>query len=692
MNKCIFLLAILFVGLKTKAQNVGIGTTLPQIKLHIKGGLLLDSTNGNTPVSGAGTRMMWIPAKAAFRAGIVNDTEWDDANIGLYSIALGNGPKASGFSSTAMGTNTTASDNFSTAMGYSTTASGTTSTAMGNKTIASGNVSTAMGNNTKSKSFGGLSIGLYNDSTNAASSTSSNSLNRIFEIGNGTADNARSNAMTVLQNGNIGIGTTDPVTLLHAKNGAVLFDGSIGSTPVSGAGTRMMWIPEKGAFRAGNVGNTQWDNANIGLNSFASGYSVTANGFSSIAFGVQTTASGYSSTALGNYATASGSYSTAIGYSTTASGNLSIAIGNNTIASGINTTAMGLYTKSKNYGGFVVGTYNDSTNAIDPNNFNNLNRIFEIGNGTAFNFRSNAMTVLQNGNIGIGELNPAVPLNFASSLGNKISLWGIAANHYGMGIQSNLMQFYSASSGDNIAFGYGNSNSFTENVRFKGNGNVGIGTTNPNYMLTVKNDIDLDNSDANAGTTTNALKFGGGNTGEAIGSNRTTATNQWGLDFYTNSVNRMAISLGGNIGIGTTAPTAKLSVNGTANNATGNWGVFSDERVKTVTGNFTDGLNVIRQINPVIFNYNDNAPFKTSDDQIGIVAQELEKIAPYMVSKQAYNQFADLREVNNQAYVFLLINAVKEQQQQIAAEQQANEILKQRLEKLEKLISSLGLK
>jgi hypothetical protein len=154
----------------------------------------------------------------------------------------------------------------------------------------------------------------------------------------------------------------------------------------------------------------------------------------------------------------------------------------------------------------------------------------------------------------------------------------------------------------------------------------------------------------------------------------------------------MAISLGGNIGIGTTAPTAKLSVNGTANNATGNWGVFSDERVKTVTGNFTDGLNVIRQINPVIFNYNDNAPFKTSDDQIGIVAQELEKIAPYMVSKQAYNQFADLREVNNQAYVFLLINAVKEQQQQIAAEQQANEILKQRLEKLEKLISSLGLK
>jgi hypothetical protein len=423
MKSTIFLLFGLAGFYTGWSQNVGIGTATPQMKLHIKGGLLLDSTNGTTPVSGAGTRMMWIPAKAAFRTGIINGTEWNDANIGLYSIAFGNGPIANGFSSTAMGTNTAASANFSTAMGINTTASGISSTAMGNKTIASGNVSTAMGNNTN--------------------------------------------------------------------------------------------------------------------------------------------------------------------------------------ASGDNSTSMGNNTKSKSYGGLAVGLYNDSTNAPSATNFNTLNRIFQIGNGTADGARSNAMTVLQNGN-------------------------------------------------------------------------VGIGTTDPNYMLTVKNDIDLDNSDANAGTIANALKFGGGNTGEAIGSNRTTATNQFGLDFYTNSVNRLAISLGGNIGIGTTGPTAKLSVNGSANNATGTWGVFSDARVKTITSNFTDGLNVIRQINPVIFNYNDNAPFKTSDAQIGIVAQELEKIAPYMVSKQAYNQFTDLREVNNQAYVFLLINAVKEQQQQI--------------DRLEKLVTELSKK
>ncbi|HMT71518.1 MAG TPA: tail fiber domain-containing protein [Saprospiraceae bacterium] len=122
----------------------------------------------------------------------------------------------------------------------------------------------------------------------------------------------------------------------------------------------------------------------------------------------------------------------------------------------------------------------------------------------------------------------------------------------------------------------------------------------------------------------------------------------------------MRINGSGNVGINTSAPTAKLSVNGNANNSTGSWGVFSDSRIKTVNSDFTDGLNVINKINPVKFNYNVNAPFKTDGEQIGIVAQELEKVAPYMVSQKEYDNIKDLREVNNQAYVFLLINAVKE--------------------------------
>ena len=61
------------------------------------------------------------------------------------------------------------------------------------------------------------------------------------------------------------------------------------------------------------------------------------------------------------------------------------------------------------------------------------------------------------------------------------------------------------------------------------------------------------------------------------------------------------------------------------------------------------------------------------------VAQELEKIAPYMVSQKEFEDIKDLREVNNQAYVFLLINAVKELSAQIEAQQK-------QIEELQKII------
>jgi Head domain of trimeric autotransporter adhesin len=362
------------------------------------------------------------------------------------------------------------------------------------------------------------------------------------QIGNGTADNARSNAMTVLQNGNTGIGTTTPLGLLHVKNGAVLADGIVGATPVSGAGTRMMWIPEKAAFRSGSVSADKplsWNADSIGMNSFAAGYNAVASGNTSIALGVNNAATGYSAIAFGNgvrasghealatgnYTHASGNSSTAMGYHSVASGNASLAIGEQSIASGHGSfatgffteasgpmafsggeasrannyvslsfgrssvadgsisTALGYYTKSKHFSGLVIGTYNDSSNSPNPSNINQGNRLFQIGNGSADNARSNAMTVLQNGNIGIGETNPVVPLNFNNSSGGKISLWGTSGNQYGFGIQASLLQIYTDISNSDIAFGHGNSGSFTEKVRIKGNGNMGIGQSNPTSPL-----------------------------------------------------------------------------------------------------------------------------------------------------------------------------------------------------------------
>ena len=120
---------------------------------------------------------------------------------GLISTAMGNTTTASGTSSTAMGEGTTAFGNYSVAMGANTTASGTSSTAMGEYTAASGYVSTAMGIETTAPSYAETSIGRFNTDYTPASTSSWQSGDRLFVIGNGSSGSAKSDAMIVYKSG-----------------------------------------------------------------------------------------------------------------------------------------------------------------------------------------------------------------------------------------------------------------------------------------------------------------------------------------------------------------------------------------------------------------------------------------------------------------------------------------------------------
>ncbi|MDO9186597.1 MAG: hypothetical protein Q7W13_11360 [Bacteroidia bacterium] len=201
--------------------------------------------------------------------------------------------------------------------------------------------------------------------------------------------------------GNVGIGITSPLAKLHLNNGSVLFDGTTGATPTSGAGTRMMWIPAKGAFRAGTALSSEWNDASIGTNSTAFGSGTTASGSYSSAFGGGTIASGYLSSAFGNGSVASGQNSTALGSSTTASGVGSVAAGSGSVASGVLSNVFGISLTAQSYASFVIGRYNTISGttgswvATDP--------LFVIGNGASAGAASNALTVLKNGKTLIGN-------------------------------------------------------------------------------------------------------------------------------------------------------------------------------------------------------------------------------------------------------------------------------------------------
>ncbi|MFP5385561.1 MAG: tail fiber domain-containing protein [Bacteriovoracia bacterium] len=264
-------------------SKLGIGTATPSFALSLGNGTSTDGsilslgygtvgTDGqNLTASGLGTRMMWYAKKAAFRAGSVDDTEWDDANIGLRSVAFGDSTKASGNYSFASGSYTTASDDGATALGDYSTASGISSVvigssntasnswavAIGQGNIASGNTGVALGSGsralstygvalgrqTTADSYAQVSVGRNNLPIGTESATTWVATDPIFVIGNGTGTGtSRSNAMIVLKNGKVGIGTNSPLAQLDVAttglNSAMIIPRATTanrpSTPVNG--------------------------------------------------------------------------------------------------------------------------------------------------------------------------------------------------------------------------------------------------------------------------------------------------------------------------------------------------------------------------------------------------------------------------------------------------------------------------
>jgi len=235
----------------TTIQNSADDTRL---QLNYDGGFYIPGTFGPTtpadsiPATGAGTRLMWYPAQAAFRAGRVGantgkDDVWDADSVGRYSSAFGLDTKANGAAAVAMGDQATASGTVAIAMGFNTNASGLNAVATGAQTSASGNVATAMGGLTTASGTNATAMGFETNAsgdqatatglgTTAATNRSlasgkCNSSNTspdgtLFVVGNGFFDfssrscNSQADALVLKQDGDLAVGPSDPQDLrLH---------------------------------------------------------------------------------------------------------------------------------------------------------------------------------------------------------------------------------------------------------------------------------------------------------------------------------------------------------------------------------------------------------------------------------------------------------------------------------------------
>jgi hypothetical protein len=255
-----------------------------------------------------------------------------------------------------------------------------------------------------------------------------------------------SNPIKQLTAGNVIVGNNGinlPNGLLQVRDGSIIFEGTIGNLPTTGAGTRLMWYPLKKAFRAGSVTGSLWDDASIGTNSFASGKDIVAPAFCQ----------------------------------------------------------------------FSVGQFSLNPGSPNATTWIGTDPLFVIGNGTSTSVLSNAITILKNGNTGIGTATPSTTLEVVSNAAVVARLKGSASS-----ATSNCAQlrFAGGKSGESWAIGTDISwASGTKNFEFQDiatsttrfaimeDGRVGVNTLGPSARFTVNSTVTENALDVAASGTVN---------------------------------------------------------------------------------------------------------------------------------------------------------------------------------------------
>ena len=322
-----------------------------------------------------------------------------------------------------------------------------------------------------------------------------------------------------------------------------------------------------------------------------------------------------------------------------------------------------------------------------------------VGDDITFGYGNSAsmvrnVTFKGTGNVGIGTTAPVDKLDVNGSIRfrlNTPSFTGaidsgvldfVPTSIFPTDPQIRLAAIGTATVGASIAFQTGLSTTVAERMRITSAGNVGIGISNPvakldvfssgtvqtavlgrgldgNFRLVTAQDVSTNADQSVIGligldyiTTPNAaVRFhrGGSTTGGFI-------------TFTTNNGNeKMRITSGGNVGIGTSSPSYPLYVAAQVSNISiyANYDIvaYSDQSVKENIRPIENALERVIKSRGVLYDRIDSG----EKDNIGFIAQELEVEFPELVVTNENGTKA----VKYQNTVAVLFEAIKEQQKQI---------------------------
>lgn len=318
--------------------------------------------------------------------------------------------------------------------------------------------------------------------------------------------------------------------------------------------------------------------------------------------------------------------------------------------------------------------------------------------------RSERMRIDSNGYVGIGTTTPSQLLQVSSS--------NTSATYIGLtNTSASGRDWLIGSTGTLNGQGAGRL-AFWDNTAgvsrmvIDPSGGVGIGTTTPSGRLHVKGP----NANMTGAPTNSIAMFESGSSANtdylAIGS---PAEDVMSIQ-VGDQINTRSLALnpqGGNVGIGTTTPGYRLDVNGTIRG----FGITdsSDLRLKHDVQPLQNDLDKILKLQGVSYYWNDSDTHGTRK-QVGVIAQDVEKIYPELVETDDQG----MKSVNYSHLVAPLIEAVKtlynhlrgvedaqlNQAREVASKADKAEVealraenakLKARLDKIEKMLNESGI-
>jgi len=654
-------------------------------------------TDEDAGVINSEARIVWYPLKEAFLAGRVNIGSSDSVGTnswasGYKSISMGNYSQALGYQSFAKG-------NYSTAIGKNAQASHNNSFSFGDSAQALNIDAYAFGTRTEARGIGSYAFGsIGRDSAGVVTGNPTLALsNHSFAFGLGS---------TASNDGAFAVGT------LVEASGKFSFSSGYLTKAMGDYSTAMGAVSWADGFASTAIGYCRaegWMATALGGAIAMGNYAVAigssyASGNNAVAIGSASASADYTFS-TGRQAQASANYAVAFGQYAHAEGEWSLASGYYPNAKGRYSTAIGTYVTARSANEFVIGQYNVTYTPSSATTWVGTDKLFVVANGTTSAARSDALTVLKNGNLGIGNITPTQMLDVNGSVrirgglpaagkilqsdasGNASWVYASGTN-FGSFSANMIFASPNGSAGtpvfrtlvtNDIASGIftverggTGRNTLTANKVLVGNGTSAVSVPTNLHWDNTNSYLGIGNTSPDRPVTIEGFGFN-----EELFSFKISGTTKWHVNMVNGGVNfvetgvadRFIVLPGGNVGIGIASPGQKLEINaGNGRVQAGySWLTNSDSRYKKNITTLDDVLPKVLALRGVRYDLSENASFVEGQGKhIGFIAQEIEQYFPELVITDSNGY----KSVAYSEMTSVLLEAIKEQQKMISTQNQ----------------------